>query len=90
MGLYESLLPLFLRLFIHRPVHKDRIEPDVTLVVPAYNESRAIEAKIRNAASMDYPVNKPEVLIASDGSSDGTVETAQRLSNGASKQASAF
>jgi len=81
---------LFLRLFIHRPVHKDRIEPDVTLVVPAYNESRVIEAKIRNAASLDYPVNKLEVLIASDGSSDDTVETAQRLSNGARIRLLAF
>ena len=68
--------------FIHRPVRKDRIEPYVTLVIPIYNESGIIGAKIRNAASLDYPVNKLEVLIASDGSSDDTVETAQRLSDG--------
>src|ERR1700674_2484234 len=73
---------LFLRLFIHRPVRKNPIEPYVTLVVPAYNESGVIGAKIRNAASLDYPVNKLEVLIASDGSSDDTVEVAQRLSDG--------
>lgn len=73
---------LFLRLFVHRPVHKNRIEPYVTLVVPAYNESSVIEAKIRNAATLDYPVNKFEILIASDGSSDETVEIAQRFSDG--------
>ncbi|HVB57346.1 MAG TPA: glycosyltransferase, partial [Candidatus Acidoferrales bacterium] len=73
---------LFLRIFIHRSVRKSPIEPYVTLVVPAYNESRVIEAKIRNAASLDYPVNKLEVLIASDGSSDDTVEVARRLSDG--------
>jgi biofilm PGA synthesis N-glycosyltransferase PgaC len=81
---------LFLRLFIHRPVRKNRIEPYVTLVVPAYNESRVIGAKIRNAASLDYPVNKLEVLIASDGSSDDTVEAAQLLSDGSRIRVLAF
>ena len=61
---------LVLRLFIHRRVRKSPIEPYVTLVVPAYNESGVIGAKIRNALSLDYPVNKLEVLIASDGSSE--------------------
>ena len=70
---------LFLRIFIHRRVRKSPIEPYVTLVVPAYNESKVIGAKIRNATSLDYPVNKLEVLIASDGSSDDTVEVAQRF-----------
>ncbi|HVB58021.1 MAG TPA: glycosyltransferase family 2 protein [Candidatus Acidoferrales bacterium] len=81
---------LFLRIFIHRSVRKSPIEPYVTLVVPAYNESRVIEAKIRNAASLDYPVNKLEVLIASDGSSDDTVEAAQRLSDGSRIRVLAF
>ena len=35
---------LFLRLFIHRRVRKSPIEPYVTLVVPAYNESKVIAA----------------------------------------------
>jgi cellulose synthase/poly-beta-1,6-N-acetylglucosamine synthase-like glycosyltransferase len=81
---------LFLRTFIHRPVRKNRIEPYVTLVVPAYNESGVIGAKIRNAASLDYPVNRLEVLIASDGSSDDTVEVAQRLSDGSRVRVLAF
>jgi biofilm PGA synthesis N-glycosyltransferase PgaC len=76
------LVLLFLRIFIHRPVRKSPIEPSVALVVPAHNESRVIEAKIRNAASLDYPVDKLEVLIASDGSSDDTVEVARKLSDG--------
>jgi cellulose synthase/poly-beta-1,6-N-acetylglucosamine synthase-like glycosyltransferase len=86
---YPTVL-LFLRLFIHRPVRKKRIEPYVTLVVPAYNECGVIGAKIRNAASLDYPENKLEVLIASDGSSDDTVATAQRLSDGTHIRVLAF
>ena len=84
------ILLLFLRLFIHRPVRKNHIEPYVTLVVPAYNEREVIGTKIRNAASLDYPVNKLEVLIASDGSSDDTVEIAQRSSDGSRIRVLAF
>ena len=84
------LVLLVLRVFIHRRVRKSPIEPYVTLVVPAYNESRVIGAKIRNVASLDYPVNKLEVLIASDGSSDDTVEVAQRLSDGSRIRVLAF
>ena len=84
------LVLLFLRIFIHRPVRKGPIEPYVTLVVPAYNESRVIEAKIRNATSLDYPANKLEVLIASDGSSDATVEVARKLSDGSRIRVLAF
>jgi len=86
---YPSAL-LFLRLFIHRPIRKDRSEPSVTLVVPAYNEGRVIAAKIRNALSLDYPVNRLEVLIASDGSRDDTVEVAKRLSDGSRVRVLAF
>jgi len=73
---------LFLRIFIHRPVHKIPIEPFVSVVVPAYNESRVISAKIGNLTSLDYPPSKLEILIASDGSSDGTVEIARQFSDG--------
>jgi cellulose synthase/poly-beta-1,6-N-acetylglucosamine synthase-like glycosyltransferase len=76
------LVLLFLRIFVHRRVQKASIEPCVTIVVAAYNERRVIEAKIRNAISLDYPADKLEVLIASDGSSDGTVEAARQLSDG--------
>lgn len=81
---------LLLRFFVHRPVRKNRIEPHVTLVVPAHNESGVIDAKIRNSISLEYPVNKLEVLIASDGSSDDTVETARRLSDGTRIRVLAF
>ena len=84
------LVLLLLRILIHRSVRKGSIEPYVTLVVPAYNESRVIEAKIRNARSLDYPANKLEVLIACDGSTDGTVEVASKLSDGSRVRVLAF
>jgi cellulose synthase/poly-beta-1,6-N-acetylglucosamine synthase-like glycosyltransferase len=84
------LILVFLRLFLHAPTDKATIEPSVSVIVPAYNEQHVIEAKIRNLASLDYPMEKLEVLIASDGSTDRTVEFAERAAKGASVRVLAF
>lgn len=76
------LLLLLLRAFIRRPVRKSPIEPLVTLIVPAHNEARVITSKIRNSVALDYPPDKLEVLIASDGSSDDTVSLANSAAIG--------
>ncbi len=73
---------LTLRLFIFRPVNKIGCEPAVTLIVPAYNEAGVIAAKINNAARLDYPADRLEVLIACDGSTDDTVRVAQESCDG--------
>lgn len=78
---YPVLL-LLLRLFIRRPVRKRPIEPTVSLLVAAYNEADVIEAKIRNALALDYPPDRLEIAIASDGSTDGTAEIVARLADG--------
>lgn len=49
-----------------------RIEPRLSLVVVAHNEAATIEAKIENLYNLDYPADRLEVIVASDGSSDGT------------------
>lgn len=48
------------------------ILPSVSLIVPAYNEAHVIHAKIENCLQLDYPKDRLEILIASDGSTDGT------------------
>ena len=53
--------------------------PTVTLVVAAHNEADCIEEKIRNSLLLDYPADRFEVLIGSDGSTDGTDEIVRRL-----------
>jgi poly-beta-1,6-N-acetyl-D-glucosamine synthase len=67
--------------FIRKPVRKSPIEPLVSVVIPAYNESRVIEAKLRNIAALDYPRDKLEVIVASDGSRDNTAELARTFSS---------
>ena len=51
--------------------------PAVSLIVAAYDEEEVIEAKVANALALDYPRDRLEVVVASDGSSDGTVERAR-------------
>jgi len=46
--------------------------PSVTLVVAAYNEADCIEQKIINTLQLGYPAGKLQLLIISDGSTDGT------------------
>ncbi len=48
-------------------------QPDVTFVIPAYNEERWIEDKIKNSFELDYPADKINFLVVSDGSDDGTM-----------------
>ena len=54
------------------------IEPvEVDLIIPAYDEERVIERKVANALALDYPAELLRVVVASDGSSDRTVELAR-------------
>jgi cellulose synthase/poly-beta-1,6-N-acetylglucosamine synthase-like glycosyltransferase len=51
--------------------------PTVSLIVPAYDEEEAIGAKVANALALDYPRERLQVIVASDGSTDATVERAR-------------
>jgi cellulose synthase/poly-beta-1,6-N-acetylglucosamine synthase-like glycosyltransferase len=64
-----------------RPVRKARIEPYVSLVIPAYNEAPVIAEKIRNSLELDYPPSRLEIVVVSDGSTDGTDCLAQALAD---------
>jgi len=63
---------------INRPVKKEQISPPVTFVVVAYNEEEYIDRKIDNILSLDYPKDKLEIIIGSDGSTDKTNEILKR------------
>ena len=51
--------------------------PSVSLIVPAYDEEEVIAAKVANALALDYPRERLQVVVASDGSSDATPERAR-------------
>lgn len=50
----------------------DTYEPEVTLVVAAYNEEEFIHIKIKNTLELEYPREKLQVIFITDGSSDST------------------
>jgi cellulose synthase/poly-beta-1,6-N-acetylglucosamine synthase-like glycosyltransferase len=54
------------------------ITPSVTMVLAAYNEAASIGPKLENVLSLDYPSERMNVVVASDGSDDGTDEIVQR------------
>jgi len=69
--------PLTLRLmsnFRKNSVKKTPFEPPVTLIITACNEERRIREKLENTIALNYPRKRLQVLIASDGSTDGTNE----------------
>lgn len=55
-----------------RRVDRSDIEPNVTVLITAFNEETAIRAKIENTLCLEYPADKLEILVASDGSTDAT------------------
>ena len=46
--------------------------PETTIVIAAYNEADFIEEKIQNTLQLDYPSDKLQVVIVTDGSTDAT------------------
>lgn len=46
--------------------------PRVTLVVAAHNEEAVIARKLENSLALEYPPELLEIVIGSDGSTDGT------------------
>ena len=51
--------------------------PRVSLIVAAFDEEEVIAAKVANALALDYPRERLELIVASDGSGDATVELAR-------------
>lgn len=70
---YPALLWVVSR-FRSRPVAEADVTPTVTFIIPAYNEERNIAAKVENTLGIDYPADKLQVLVVSNGSVDRTDE----------------
>ena len=57
---------------------KGPFEPSVTILLAAYNEQDVIEATLKNKLDLDYPKEKLEIIVISDGSWDRTDEIIRR------------
>jgi cellulose synthase/poly-beta-1,6-N-acetylglucosamine synthase-like glycosyltransferase len=55
-----------------RPVNRRPETPTVSVVMVVRNEEASIARKIENLLTLDYPKEQLEVIVVSDGSTDGT------------------
>lgn len=55
------------------------MRPEVTLVIPAFNEAAEIERKVANTFALTYPAQRLRVLWVTDGSTDGSQHQLRRL-----------
>ena len=51
--------------------------PTVTILVPAYNEEDSIAGTLESLLALDYPVDRREIIVMSDASTDRTDEIVQ-------------
>jgi cellulose synthase/poly-beta-1,6-N-acetylglucosamine synthase-like glycosyltransferase len=64
-----------------RKITRSDFTPSVTIIITAYNEERALAAKLANTLTLDYPRDLLEIMVASDCSSDRTDEIVQSFGN---------
>jgi cellulose synthase/poly-beta-1,6-N-acetylglucosamine synthase-like glycosyltransferase len=74
IGLGYPFLVTLRSLLVSKPVKRSRETPLISVIIPAYNEEGVIIEKLDNTLSLGYPIEFMEVLVASDGSEDGTNE----------------
>lgn len=75
---YPFLIAVLARLR-PRAIARGDWTPTVSVVIAAYNEERRIERKLDSVLAQDYPAEQVEILVASDGSTDGTEAVVARV-----------
>ncbi len=74
---YPALLYLFAKCKPSKSAEDhDGTYPTLCLLISAFNEEKVIRNKIENSLSLKYPEGRLRILVASDGSTDRTVQIA--------------
>ncbi len=69
------LLSRYLFGSMYKPVPVDpNYTPSITIVIPCFNEEEYIARTIMSCIDQDYPLDKLEIIVVDDGSSDRSVE----------------
>ena len=76
-GILVYLLILLKGLFSKRIAPPADYEPELTLIIPCFNEAAILEKKITNCLALDYPADKLSILFTTDGSTDQSTEIIQ-------------
>jgi len=77
--LYPAIISVAAKIF-GKPVNSSEdYQPEITIIIAAYNEEKLIREAVESIYDSDYPINKMHVIIGSDGSTDRTVEILKEL-----------
>jgi cellulose synthase/poly-beta-1,6-N-acetylglucosamine synthase-like glycosyltransferase len=79
--IYPALIAVF-GLLRPRPVRGSSWTPLVTVLIPAYNEASCIAATVANKLDQEYPAGHLQIIVVSDGSTDGTDEIVRGFASG--------
>src|SRR5262245_40575722 len=69
---YPALIAVLGRLHPAREPARGEGTPAASVVLVARNEESRLEEKLRNLVALDYPREKLDILVVSDGSTDAT------------------
>ncbi len=59
----------------------DRVYPDVTIIVPCWNEEKTVSGTVGSLLELDYPKDKLKIMLVDDGSTDGTWQALQQFAS---------
>lgn len=76
---YPALLAFLAGRFERAISKREHVEP-VSVVICVRNGERWLRQKLESVAALDYPAEMLEVIVVSDGSTDGTEEIARSFS----------
>jgi len=74
--LFLFLLSVFVTSFfsLFKKQQTTNYKPEVSIIIPCYNEENNIEKCLKSIYESDYPLEKTEVIVVDDGSTDKTIE----------------
>lgn len=70
------LLSLLERRKLQKP--KEEFAPNVTVIIPAFNEEQTIESTIESLLALEYPADRLSLMIVDDGSTDNTRDVIEK------------
>lgn len=74
-------ISIFLLGLVYKKNYKESFEhqPNVSIIISAYNEEKYIENTLRAMLSSDYPLEKIEIIVGSDNCTDSTNEIVKKI-----------
>ena len=69
-GILLYILVKLKQLFAKKQGIPADFEPNITLIIPCFNEADIMETKIANCRELDYPAEKLSLVFITDGSTD--------------------